>query len=260
MPTPTQYNFTQEVDYPLVLQANIQSSSIATAFDHIDTLGTGSSMQVSVWFKDVLSSTDQTTLSSVMTAYTNVAPPVAIPVVTTQFELNNKDLKLAKMLASLPGDGSTTSATASVKIPGTPGSSDGRYIAGGYAISADYDADDWCDVWVEDKDRMIAWQMALASNPSATAPVADSVVQANGYPTYPVVKSYVDTELSVANQGWYFWPLANNGQATASGECEVEPLGGYGFIPAGLYICCSYNRLTKTSGSCRINLEWGKLE
>lgn len=81
MATLTQYNFTQQVDYPNVLVSNIQASSISIALDHIDTLGSGAGMIVSVWFKDILPTADQDTLNSVMAAYKNVAP--IVPIVQT---------------------------------------------------------------------------------------------------------------------------------------------------------------------------------
>ena len=79
MPTLTEYNFTQQIDYPDVLTENIQASSISVALDHIDTSGSGPSMVVSVWFKDLLSSDDQTTLNSVLSAYVNTSPSLPIP-------------------------------------------------------------------------------------------------------------------------------------------------------------------------------------
>ena len=82
MATLTEYDFTQQVDYPSVLTANIQASSIATALDHIGTTGSGPTMAVAVWFKDVLSSDDQTTLATVMAAYVNTAPPSSVPSVS----------------------------------------------------------------------------------------------------------------------------------------------------------------------------------
>lgn len=79
MPTLTEYNFTQQIDYPDLLTENIQASSISVALDHIDTSGSGPSMVVSVWFKDVLSSDDQVTLNSVLSSYVNVAPTPPVP-------------------------------------------------------------------------------------------------------------------------------------------------------------------------------------
>jgi hypothetical protein len=74
MPVMTEYDFTQQVDYPSVLVANIQASSISTPLVNIETSGSGPTMAVSLFFSDVLSSIDQTTLNSVMAAYVNSLP------------------------------------------------------------------------------------------------------------------------------------------------------------------------------------------
>lgn len=262
MPTITSYNFIQQVDYSTALQEIIQQSSISTALDRIETTGNGSSMSVSIWFKDILSENDQTTLNSIMAAYTNPGQPLPPPnIVTTQFELNNKDLKLAKAMCSVDETGLGVSA---IKIPGTVGSTDGRYVAGGFAISADYNADDYVTVRIEDTDRNIAMALALASNPEAISPLDDATVQGLGiipgygaFPSYPIVKSYTDDDFTSINQGWYFWPNANG----STGFADVEPIGGYGFIPAGFYIVFNYQRPPGIiTGSCRINYYWGKLE
>ena len=70
----TEYDFTQQVDYPQLLVEAIQSSSITTPLVNIQTQGSGNSMQVSLFFNDILSATDQTTLNSIMSAYVNNLP------------------------------------------------------------------------------------------------------------------------------------------------------------------------------------------
>ena len=76
MATITEYDFTQQVDYPSVLVANIQASSISVPLISVETDGSGPTMAVTVWFSDVLSSADQTTLTGVMSAYVNSLPPL----------------------------------------------------------------------------------------------------------------------------------------------------------------------------------------
>lgn len=269
MPTMTEYTFTKEIDHTDVLADSIQQSAISTALDHIDTVGDGPTMEISIYFKDALSGADQTTLSSLVQNYQDSEPaPNNQPIipVMTQYETNDKDLKLAKAMQVV--NPSTYKAVMSLKIPGTFGSSDGRYVAGGYAISEDYNKDDYVTVRVEDTDRLIALAVAQSQNPSATQPVDDATMQQMGvipgsgaFPEYPIVKSYTDDELDIANEGWYFWPLAIGNNTAPAGECEVEPIGGYGFIPAGMYIVLEYVRPNGvTTGSCRINLYWGKKE
>src|SRR5690242_1967618 len=58
--------------------------------------------------------------------------------VVTQYEKNDKDLKLAKLKGVVGEDGS---ATVELKVPGVFGSGDGRFVAGGYGITDDYNAD-----------------------------------------------------------------------------------------------------------------------
>jgi hypothetical protein len=185
--------------------------------------------------------------------------------VTTAFENTNKDLRLARGLTTITAP--ATQTTISLRIPGTFGSGDGRYVLGGYAISELYDKDDYVTVEVDDTDRCIAWAVALAMNPAATAPLSDAAIIAAGvlpapigqaFPNYPMVKTYTDIDMAAANQGWYFWPLAN-GATPCAGECEVNPIGGYGFLPSGLYLTLVYNRPCALNGTMRINIDWGKL-
>ena len=74
MATMTEYDFTQQVDYPSILVASIQASSISIPLVNMETSGSGPTMEVSLFFQDVLSSIDQTTLSSIMAAYVNSLP------------------------------------------------------------------------------------------------------------------------------------------------------------------------------------------
>lgn len=267
MPTPTSYNFTlAQVDVG-ALSSLIQASSIVTSLNTISTIGT----ETTILFNDVLSANDQNTLNSIISSYVYVQPlnlttPVIVqnvPIVTTQYELDDKDLKLARAMATI--NPSTLSATIALQIPGTFGSTDGRYVAGGYAISEDYDKDDYITVRIIDTDRLIA-QAIQAAESLSTMPT-DAQIQAMGtipnfgaFPAYPVVKSYTDDDLPAANQGWYFWANAIGNNVQPNGECEVEPIGGYGFLPAGFFIVMTYVRTTLTTGSFRVNFYWGKKE
>lgn len=185
--------------------------------------------------------------------------------VITQYEKNDKDLKLAKGKCSINQNGT---AIVSIQIPGTFGSGDGRYVAGGYAISSDFNEDDYVTVHIEDTDRILATFLAQQINAAATVPLTDEQVQqlstipgVGNFPSYPVVKSYTDDELPIENQGWYFWANAQGNNLPPLGECEVEPIGGYGFIPSGMYIKITYQRPQGVNtGSMRVNFYWGKKE
>lgn len=179
--------------------------------------------------------------------------------VITQFELNNKDLKVACGQASV--DAITKTATVYIKTPGTfGGANEGRYVAGGEAYVEDFEWGDLGKVWIEDKDRLLAvvYGEQLGLGRSAT----DGEMQASSpYTNYPIVKSYTDDELSASNQdGWFFKPLALGSTLVPCGFIKIEPIGGYGFIPAGMYLKVELNRPTKITGTIRVNIYWGKLE
>ncbi len=183
--------------------------------------------------------------------------------VTTQFEKNDKTTKLAKAKAEV--DPNTKTATVLVKVPGEAGSSEGRWISGGFAISEDYDKNDYVTVRIKDEDRMLAWQVALSQDPNAVAPLSDQDMATIGtlpgigdISKYPYIRSYTEEEMEPENEGWFFWPLAMGNNLPPAGETEVEALGGYGFIPSGFYLEIKYYRVVLTTGSIRVNLEWGK--
>jgi hypothetical protein len=185
--------------------------------------------------------------------------------VTTQFEKNDKTTKLCKAKAQI--NAQTKTATILVKVPGVPGSGDGRFISGGFAIADDYDKDDYATARIKDEDRMLAWQVALAQDPNAIEPLSDAAMQAVGtlpeigdISKYPYIRSYTEEDLDPENEGWFFWPLAQGNNLPPVGETEVEALGGYGFLPSGFYLEINYIRQTLTTGTLRVNLEWGRLE
>ena len=65
MPTPTKYTYNQDIFDLDLLSEEIVKSSIAQTADRIDRLA-GSPDVVDVWFPDVLSGADQTTLDTVL--------------------------------------------------------------------------------------------------------------------------------------------------------------------------------------------------
>lgn len=66
MPTPTKYIYNQDVSNLDLLTTEIAASSIAQTVDRIDRVA-GSPDTVDVWFPDVLSGGDQTTLNTILT-------------------------------------------------------------------------------------------------------------------------------------------------------------------------------------------------
>lgn len=70
MATPTSYVFTISPVDTTALSKAIQTSSILTALDHIDTEDSA----VTIWFKDILSDTDSATLTSLVSTYVYMSP------------------------------------------------------------------------------------------------------------------------------------------------------------------------------------------
>lgn len=261
------YNYTMTAIAIDRLTQEITKSAIITALDHITGLGAS----IDIFFKADLSVGDKTILDGVIAVHSglplnqNIPQPVLVqntPTVTTQYELNDKDLKLAKAMGTI--DPATKKADIALQVPGGFGSGNGRYVAGGYAISEDYDRDDYVTVRIEDRDRYIAQTIKAMASLSAVPTDAEVIAMGTipgvgAFPNYPVVKSYTDDDVPEANRGWYFWSNALGNSQAPNGECEVEPIGGYGFLPAGFYIVMTYVRATKTTGSMRVNFYWGKL-
>jgi hypothetical protein len=157
-------------------------------------------------------------------------------VVTTQYELNDKTLKLACLMGSY--DVITNLAVLQMQVPGTftgvdPNSCDGRFVAGGYAFSDAYKFGDRAvKIEVVDVDNLF------------------------GMGANTVVKTYTDQDVDASNSGWYLY-ASPSGQ----GEVEIDPIGGYGFLPAGLYLRITFERVAGSPATSVIaNLWWGKRE
>jgi hypothetical protein len=148
----------------------------------------------------------------------------------TQFEREDIILKLSRVQADFDVSGE---AKISIKVPGTPGTSDVRYVAGGYAFTDVFSFGDAMNkIQVVDVDNII------------------------GMGANTVLKTYHDEELDEENQGWYLWPSPQ-----AGGEVEIDPIGYYGEIPAGLYLEI-YFKKTIVSGASKVfcDIWWGKNE
>jgi hypothetical protein len=115
-------------------------------------------------------------------------------------------------------DFSSGVAVISIEVP-----TGGRWVAGGYCFA---------DAWAMG-DRITKVQVT--------------------HPTYGVVKEYFDSEVAEPNQGWAMYPAHNS-----TGEIEIDPIGGYGFIPEGFTLeihaeCASATKLAA-------DLWWAKEE
>ena len=154
--------------------------------------------------------------------------------VVTQFEKNDKDLKLSSIC--VPVDSITGRAILTI-----PAMSD-RYLAGGEGFFT--------------KDEPIR---AISVNViAATTIPANSLFQ--GQPEFPPgtpLKAYHDDELDSSMQGWR---LPSNLDGSPVGIIEIETLAGYGKVPAGLglQITMQMPGSAPFSGYFSINIEWGR--
>lgn len=221
MATQTRYTFTIDQVDSQVLISLIRSSSISTALDYINTDGS----LVSIYFKDVLSDPDSSTLVSLMTSYVYVTPVLSnLPLnVITQFESTKFTLKLACASGNVESDGTVTIL---LKIPGIPGGSDGRWIN---AAEAFFDVptpgDRVLGAWFVDVDNI------------------------SGEGENTTIGSYTDDALSLENQGWFL--------PSTRGFVKVETVGFYGFAPSGFYIkVIGKKGGGVNTGTLYVNFEW----
>jgi hypothetical protein len=143
--------------------------------------------------------------------------------VTTQFEQKQYTLQLACASANVGEDGTVTIL---MKIPGTPGGTDGRYINAGEAFFDSVHAGDKIlGTWFVDHDNILGGGVDV------------------------VVGSYTDDAASSENQGWYISPVR--------GFVKAETVGFYGFAPAGFYVKIVGKKGGGiTSGTLYLNMEW----
>jgi hypothetical protein len=232
MPTPTTYTFTISTQFDLgQLTVQVQGSTILTALDHMDSLGNA----VDFVFKDVLSNTDSSTLTALVSSYVYSTPVNApIPVVTAE-EVNDKTLKLATSISTF--DATTHLAVCQILVPGTYagfGYNDpGRFVAGGYAFTDAGKFGDRCTkIEVADMDNI------LGSGAGA------------------VIKTYHDQDVDPSNAGWYLYPAPQSAY-----EIEIDPIGGYGKLPAGLYLRVTFQKVSDSPATqVACNIWWGKIE
>lgn len=160
----------------------------------------------------------------------------AIKEVVTQFEKNDKDLKLASATAQV--DEQTGVAELLIPVPAS-----GRWI------------DEGTGFFSPSEPQKLAAIEAVA--PAGGLP-ADALYP--GSPEIPEgapIKSYHDDEAPEENQGWRVPMKADGGPL---GEIVVDTMAGYGWIPGGLVL----KVVGKMSGSApfsgwfSVNIKWGK--
>jgi len=218
------------------LTQQIQNASLATALDYVTGITLfGAALTIS--FIAPLSDADKTTLDAVVAAHDGTPLPqnsvqnVNVnnsPIVTTQFELRNKTLKLASASGTVGGDGTVT---VSLLVPGTANPTGditlaGRWISSGTAF----------------------FDVATAGDMVTSVHFVD-IDNISGAGANTVIGSYTDDVMPSGNQGWYIPPL--------KGWIQADAIGGYGFAPAGYYLVISAKKGGGlTTGTFYINFEW----
>lgn len=76
-PVYTGYTFVQLINYPALLQATVVQAGLST-LHHIDTSGSGASMEVTLWFSDTLTEEASATLTTIMASYSNPGSTAAM--------------------------------------------------------------------------------------------------------------------------------------------------------------------------------------
>lgn len=155
-------------------------------------------------------------------------------IVTTQFELDNKDLKVVCKFSDV--DTGTGLSTLEFLVPGTFNGLDkktcnGRYLGGGTVFFTEAHAGDKVTkIEVVDIDNIF------------------------GYGAGFIIKTYHDDEAPSDEQGWFI-PHGQGAQ-----YLTAETLGGYGWIPSGLYLRLVGKKSdSHYSGKFFTNVFWGKL-
>ena len=139
--------------------------------------------------------------------------------VTTQKEKTDITLKMA---SGKKASNSSGYVELDVKVQGTPGSGDGRYVQGGTAWFLVHHPDDHFKVYIIDVDNIM------------------------GYGAGFQVGSYCDTG---ADAGFYAEP---------DGKVHVDSMGFFGFIPSGLYLRMIGQCGDGTADTIYMNIIWGK--
>lgn len=116
---------------------------------------------------------------------------------------------------------------------------------------------------ITDLDRLIAWAMAMEQDPNAQAPLDDAVVQANGYPLYPVLGHYDERdfpeEMPANAKGTIKPGMSMSFQYAIT---EAQPIGGYGYIPGSFYFRVIAQKADGQGigHKCQISIDWAENE
>ena len=145
--------------------------------------------------------------------------------VVTQFEKDDKTLKIVSSTATVD---EFSEATILLKIPGVMANGDGRWVSGG---------EGWFDSIHKD-DRIIELEVVDV----------DDVL---GGGAGAMLKAYCDDDMPESNEGGRI--------CLHTGTMKIESMGGYGWIPAQLYLKIMAKKGGDiTTGTFYCNIQWAK--
>lgn len=188
---------------------------------------------------------------------TNYKPSLITPIMRNVVTSHERDDKMLRTLCGFADTDVNGVAEICIPVP-----QPGRWIAyGDCEFDVRHFGDRVTTMEVADLDRLVAWQIALAIDPGATEPVADAVVQASGYPDYPILGYYDERSLPD--------PLPANAKGTLYpgmamtfqyGITEAQPVAGYAFIPGGMYFRLKAKKASpNTTGfKCYVSIDWAE--
>lgn len=188
------------------------------------------------------------------TSYKNNANKTVVNEVTTQYEKNDKTLRCICAFAETDASGLVEFC---LPIP-----QPSRWIAYGDIEFEEREFGDYVkSIQLEDADRLLALQIAQSIDPNATEPVDDATAAAAlGLPLYPVLGHYDEKEMPD--------PLPANAKGVVRGGIamtmnfgitEAQPIGGYGYLPGGMYLCISAQKASAVAGKkCQVSIDWAE--
>ena len=198
----------------------------------------------SEWKEVIKESTDAPpTLCPDDTSHTVTADSVSISEITdtdkqevvTQMEKNDKTLRCFCAFASTDSNGIAKFA---IQVPAP-----GRWIAYGDAEFENRAMGDYVSkIEIKDLDSLIPTQG-----------------QAD-YPLYPIIAYYDEKNFTGTPSANSIGTIKPGVSMTFKyGDTEVQPVGGYGFIPEGFYLCVELQKATATADEkCQISIDWAE--
>lgn len=180
--------------------------------------------------------------------------------VVTQMEKNDKTLRCICAFA-------TTDSTGAAKIA-IPVPQPGRWIAYGDAEFETRTFGDYVSkIEIQDRDRLIAWQVALEQDPNATQPASDQTIidLGNSIPggpflLYPILGHYDEKAFPSPMPDSALGDIKGGMAMTFQyGDTEVQPVAGYGFLPGSFYLYIEIQKVVaEANHKVQISIDWAE--